>query len=274
MAKKKIEKKYWRNLLSTSNNLKRLLDKYEYIVFFDTETTGLNTSKERIIQISAIKTDKELNIIDKFNSYCNPYPMLISPKITQITGITQNDVNDAPLETEVMRLFNEFSQNSFFVAYNSEFDYEMTTSAFARAKISRVIEHFDAREISYDFAPESSDCSFHDSMFDVEMTYELFKMFYNKYVNFRDTEINKNKVKVYAINPWSIGKNKRIYVATSSGTFYYDLIKKHWGEKDTPFTEVNMSNLEWQALEMTKKMGYDSFSKIKEGFSYRDLQRM
>ena len=60
MAKKKIEKKYWRNLLSTSNNLKRLLDKYEYIVFFDTETTGLNTSKERIIQISAIKTDKEL----------------------------------------------------------------------------------------------------------------------------------------------------------------------------------------------------------------------
>ena len=286
MAKKKIEKRLWRNLLRTSTILKNILNQCEFLIFFDTETTGLRTDTDKIIQLSAIKTDKDLNIISRFDSYCNPYPMLISPKITEITGITPADVENAPLEKDVVTEFNEFTQNCGFVAYNSEFDYEMITNAFARAGIKREILHFDVREIAYDVAPNSSDfklstiCSylninkegeFHNSMFDVEMMYELFKKFYTQYINFTDTESCKPKAKVFALNPWSIGKNRRIYVPTSLGCFYYDIIKKHWGEKDTSFDAVNMSDIERQAIDMAQRKGYASLNKVKESVSYRDL---
>lgn len=285
MAKKKVEKRLWRNLYRTSCIIKELGAFCEYFVFFDTETTGLNTSKEKIIQISAIKTDKDLNIISKFNSYCNPYPMLVSPKITEITGIKQSDVENAPLEKDVMIKFNDFSKDSVFIAYNSEFDYKMLTNAFLRAGIDREIKHFDVREISYDVAPNCSDfkletvCaylglskegSFHDAMYDIEMTYEIFKKFYDMYMTLENVESKKPKVKVFALNPWSIGKNIRIYVPTSCGSFYYDVIKKQWGEKDANFDDANMIDVEEQALRMVNKKG-TTLAKLKESISYRDL---
>lgn len=286
MSKKKEEKRMWRNLLRTATALNEILSLNEFLIFFDTETTGLKTNSDKIIQISAIKTDKDLNEIARFNSYCNPYPMLISPKITEITGITSSDVENAPLETKVISDFNEFSQECGFVAYNSEFDYEMLINAFKRANISRDIMHFDVREISYDIFPTSTDfklstiCnnlnivregSFHDSMYDVEMMFELFKKYYPKYINFSDTESQKPKAKIFALNPWSIGKNRRIYVPTSLGTFYYDIIKKHWGEKDTSFDNVNMNDVEQQAINMAKRKGYETLAKVKESITYRDL---
>lgn len=285
MPKKKIQKNLWRNKLRTACTLNNMLEKCEYIIFFDTETTGLNTSKERIIQLSAIKTDKNLKEVARFNSYCNPYPMLISPKITEITGIKHEDVQNAPLEVEVVKDFNVFSQNSCFVAYNSEFDNAMLMSAFARAGINREISHFDAREVSYDNVPNSPDfklatvCNelsitgngdFHNAMYDVEMMLELFKKYYEMYTNFEDSENKKPKVKVFALNPWSIGKNKRLYVPTSCGSFYYDMIKKHWGEKDATFAEANMIDVEKQAIRLAAIRGC-TLNNLKESVSYRDL---
>ena len=288
MATPKTEKKLWRNLYKTALDIRRLISKYDTLVFFDTETTGLNFDRDRIIQISAVKTDKELNIIDTFNSFCNPHPILVSPKITEITGIKQTDVEASPLEAIVMKQFDAFCNNSCFIAYNSEFDYNMATNAFARAGIQRKIEHFDAREISYDIAPHCTDfklstvCeylsivkegTFHNAMFDVEMTYELFKKYYNFYLTLEDEESKKPKAKVFALNPWSIGKNKRIYVPTSCGSFYYDIIKKHWGEKDASFNDANMADIEAQAIRMAKTMG-TTLPKLKEKISYVDVQRV
>ena len=44
-------------MLKTSTLLRELVIAFDYLVFFDTETTGLKTDKDRIIQLSAIKTD-------------------------------------------------------------------------------------------------------------------------------------------------------------------------------------------------------------------------
>lgn len=287
MTKTKTNNKIlWRNMLKTSTLLRELVNTFDYLVFFDTETTGLKTDKDRIIQLSAIKTDKELNEIDRFDSYANPYPLLISPKITEITGIKMSDVANAPLEKEMIIEFNKFSTNCCFIAYNSEFDADMLKNAFLRAGINRNIKHFDVREMAYDSVPNSSDfklatvCdfiglkkdgSFHNSMYDVEMMLDFFKVFYNQYLLFEDNEKNKPKVKVFALNPWSIGKNRRIYVPTSCGSFYYDIIKKHWGEKDASFDDANMCDVEEQAIKMANIKGYDNLSKVKESIFYRDL---
>lgn len=286
MAKTKESKNLWRNMLKTSTILKELVNDFEFLIFFDTETTGLKTDKDKIIQLSAIKTDKNLNEIDRFNSYANPYPLLISPKITEITGIRMSDVENAPLEKEMISQFNIFSTNCCFIAYNSEFDSDMLNNAFLRAGINRKIKHFDVREMAYDTVPNSKDfklstvCdfiglkregSFHNSMYDVEMMLDFFKTFYRQYITFEDIEISKPKVKVFALNPWSIGKNRRIYVPTSCGSFYYDIIKKHWGEKDASFDDANMCDVEAQAIKMANKKGYDNLSKVKESIFYRDL---
>ena len=284
--KKKEEKRLWRNIEKTAENFKFIYNTAEFLVVFDTETTGLKTDKDRIIQISAIKINKDFNEIDRFNMYANPYPVLVSPKITSITGITADMVENAKPESEVMKLFDEFTKDCNFIAYNSEFDYEMLTAAFKRAGIERKIEHFDVREVSYDMVPNCSDfklltvCeylelvnddNFHDAMFDVEMTLKIIKKYYLTYLNFCNTEISKSKAKVFGLNPWSIGKNHRIYVPTSVGSFYYDVIKKHWGEKDASFDDVNMIDVEKQANDLATRKGYASLAKVKESVFYRDL---
>ena len=279
-------KKLWRNILKTSQKLKEVIDNGKYLIFFDTETTGLKYSIDRIIQISAIKTDKNLNEIERFNSYANPYPLLVTPKITEITGITNLQVSNAPLEEDVIKSFAKFCEKSIFIAYNSEFDASMLESAFLRYGIKINVYLFVVREMAYDMLPESKDfklstvCSeikldiegkFHDSMYDVEMTLAFFKKYYTFYIDFKDTENSKPKAKVFALNPWSIGKNRRLYVPTSVGCFYYDMIKKNWGEKDGLFEDVNMNDVEAQALNMAYKKGYTSLSNVKESVSYRDL---
>jgi hypothetical protein len=162
----------------------------------------------------------------------------------------------------------------------------MLNSATKRSSLSIPIVHFDVREMAYDMLPNAPDfklstiCNtcgiagngnFHNSMYDVEMMLTFFKKYYNYYIEYEDKEYTKNKVKVFAINPWSIGKNKRLYVPTSCGCFYYDMIKKNWGEKDGLIDEVNMILVEEQAIKMASAKGYNSLSNVKESVSYHDM---
>ncbi|MGL6105951.1 exonuclease domain-containing protein [Romboutsia sp.] len=91
----------------------------EYIVFdlefnqgFD-KALNKTVSNERcpfeIIQLGAIKLDSNFNIVDIFNSYVKPEIYKdIHPFVGKITGITKNDVYDAPSFTQVYKEFRKF----------------------------------------------------------------------------------------------------------------------------------------------------------------------
>ncbi|MBQ5879325.1 MAG: 3'-5' exonuclease, partial [Alistipes sp.] len=64
------------------------------IVFFDLETTGVNTSSDRIVEISLIKVMPNGEEIAKTRRI-NP-EMPIPPEATAVHGITDEDVKDAP----------------------------------------------------------------------------------------------------------------------------------------------------------------------------------
>ncbi len=90
------------------------------IVVFDIETTGLDFLTEKITEIGAVKI-KNGEICEMFHSLVNPQKQ-ISPKITKITGITNEMVKDAPLIDDVLDSFYEFCKGCNLSAHNAGFD--------------------------------------------------------------------------------------------------------------------------------------------------------
>lgn len=92
----------------------------ESLVFLDFETTGLDASKNHIIEVGALKIDEE-GFETTYQTFVNP-PVSISPKITSITGITDNMVLEAPLIEPVIKALGSFIGSSKIVAHNADFD--------------------------------------------------------------------------------------------------------------------------------------------------------
>ncbi|MBQ8248978.1 MAG: PolC-type DNA polymerase III [Clostridia bacterium] len=91
----------------------------EYCVF-DIETTGLSSQSCHITEIGAVLMQGN-EVIDRFNIFSNPGEH-IPENITELTGITDEMVADAPDNEAAVRAFLEFAGKRILVAHNASFD--------------------------------------------------------------------------------------------------------------------------------------------------------
>ncbi|MDR0839212.1 MAG: PolC-type DNA polymerase III [Oscillospiraceae bacterium] len=103
------------------------------IVVFDIETTGLSSFSDGITEIAAV-TMRGGEAVSEFHTYCNP-GIPIPKNITELTGITDETVRDAPGMDEAVRAFLDYAGNRTMAAHNASFDIGFIYEACFRAGI-------------------------------------------------------------------------------------------------------------------------------------------
>ena len=95
----------------------------------DIETTGNGHKGQKITEISIFVFDGT-TVVNEFTSLVNP-EQNIPPFITNLTGITNAMVRNAPRFFEIAKKVQEITKNTIFVAHNVNFDYNIIKDEFA-----------------------------------------------------------------------------------------------------------------------------------------------
>ena len=104
------------------------------IVVLDFETTGLDTNREHVIEIGAVKLMGG-SVVDSFGMLVNP-GVPLKPKITEITGITDMMLRDQPgAETAIPQLL-DFIGGCAVAAHNASFDISMLRTELRRLNLT------------------------------------------------------------------------------------------------------------------------------------------
>lgn len=105
-----------------------LFEKYDRLVLFDTETTGLQYSRDEIIEFAAVVVEPkngQPKVTREYDELVALAPgSFVPPKIEQLTGISTQDLRERGLsKTRVCRDIAELIQgNTLLLAYNAHFD--------------------------------------------------------------------------------------------------------------------------------------------------------
>ena len=108
--------------------LDKLFAKYDRLVLFDTETTGLRFSRDEIIEFAAIAVEQQNGqpvVVQEYDELITLSPGgFVPPKIEQLTGITNQDIRERGIpKTRVCRdIAQMIGGNTLLLAYNAHFD--------------------------------------------------------------------------------------------------------------------------------------------------------
>jgi DNA polymerase III subunit epsilon len=164
------------------------------LIFFDLETTGINVSKDRIVELTILKIIPNGEEMMK-TWRINP-TIPIPEKASKMHGIYDQDVKDKPTFAEMAREINSFIDNSDLAGYNSnKFDVPLLLEEFLRADVDFDIKKrrlVDVQVIFFKKEPRNLSAAYrfycnkdlinaHSSEADVKATYEVFKAQIERY---------------------------------------------------------------------------------------------
>ena len=109
-------------------NLDSLFSKYDRLVIFDTETTGLQYARDEIIEFAAIVVERPGGVPTVIREYDELVELspggCVPPEIQKLTGITDQDIRERGIpKARVCRdIADMVAGNTLLVAYNAHFD--------------------------------------------------------------------------------------------------------------------------------------------------------
>jgi DNA polymerase-3 subunit epsilon len=173
------------------------------IIFFDIESTGLNTASDRIVELSALKIspngDQELK-----TRRMNP-TIPISPEAQAIHGISDEDVKDCPTFKEIAKSFATWMSGCDFAGYNSiKFDIPMLAEELLRAgvefdfrkrklvDVQNIFHKMEQRTLSaaYQFYCNKNLENAHSAEADTIATFEILEAQLDKYSDTLENNID------------------------------------------------------------------------------------
>ncbi|MDP4147409.1 MAG: exonuclease domain-containing protein [Bacillota bacterium] len=261
--------------LGEINRTRELIQKHNEFVSFDIETTGLSAKNgDRIIEIGAVKI-KNGKVIDVFHSLINP-GIRLPYRTTELTGITDSDVEDSPSFEEVLSEFKTFAGELVLVAHNAKFDLSfiqhygafidiefnqpsIDTVQMSRFLLTNLQSHklnlvADSLKIRQNSHHRADD----DARVCGEIFIKLAKMLKGE-GNSENKDIASD-LKIKKISYWEKGELKRIYVNGISFTAFFDINKMEWVDKSN---SLNIEALHQKVCTMIGVKSYDEIAKFK-----------
>ena len=105
-------------------HLDRLFQRYDRILIFDTETTGLRFDRDEIIQFSAVVLERS-GVTQQYDRLIRlALGQQVPPEIQRLTGITTQDVEQRgiPRDQAAREIAGLLAGNTLLTAYNAHFD--------------------------------------------------------------------------------------------------------------------------------------------------------
>jgi DNA polymerase-3 subunit epsilon len=112
------------------------------LTIWDFETSGLDPVEERVIEMAALKIQKGV-IVGSFNCFVK-HDKPLSQKITELTGIVDDDLKDGFDEADAFKMLYKMLENSIIVAHNAQFDLQFLHHGMQRVSEGR-------RKLDYHF---------------------------------------------------------------------------------------------------------------------------
>lgn len=200
-------------------------------VVVDLETTGLQPSRDRILEIGAVKV-QEGRVTDTFCTFIDP-KMAIPEKIQALTGITQEMVEGAKTAEQAFGDFLDFCQEMDLMGHNLIFDYSFLKHQAVNRKISFERRGIDTLRIARCVLPEleskslTSLCSYfqidrehaHRAFHDALATHQVYENLKGK--------ASEEQKKLFLPVPLQYKAKKQSPITNSQKAYLNDLVKYH-----------------------------------------------
>ena len=271
--------------LKTKNRMLSLFQDDRIIAVIDTETTGINSNKDRIVQFSGKKyriRDQKMEQIAEMDIYIKaPFPM--PEAAMRVNGITDEFLADKPSEEDVVAEICAFMEGSILVGYNVDFDIRMISALCDRTHTPlQCSGKMDVLEVARDLVEKKEvqnhkletiskyfgideGITFHSSIDDVEATARLLLLFYTMYCEQDMHGEGKTKLFIEYTYFWKGYRKEQagVYVQTNLGKVYFSTYKKEWCSSQLNLTQIDLDALETDIL-VRLGITYDELSKMTE----------
>lgn len=108
-------------------------------IIFDTETTGLESKVDRVIEIGGIELVDHFPTGRTFHKYISPGDRKVHPDALAVHGLTDEFLKDKPSFAEIAGELQEFFHDAKWVAHNANFDIGFINAEFERLGVAPVV---------------------------------------------------------------------------------------------------------------------------------------